>query len=69
MTRERVVGHENGPEAPFPIKLCGKVIKGFGRGGKEVREQHFTPDNLATRQMSYAVSSWESLLQIFQSLD
>ena len=33
--REPIVGPEN-PEQPFPLKLKGKVIKGFGRGSKEV---------------------------------
>jgi hypothetical protein len=34
--RDLVVGPENGPEAPYPIRLTGPVIKGFGRGSKEV---------------------------------
>ncbi|KIW30005.1 uncharacterized protein PV07_05786 [Cladophialophora immunda] len=34
--REPYAGPEAGPEAPFPIKLCGPVIKGFGRGSKEL---------------------------------
>lgn len=33
--REPIVGPED-PEPPFPLKLKGKVIKGFGRGSKEV---------------------------------
>ncbi|OCL11074.1 hypothetical protein AOQ84DRAFT_387079 [Glonium stellatum] len=33
--REPIVGPEN-PEAPFPLRLQGKVIKGFGRGSKEL---------------------------------
>jgi len=35
--RESIVGPNTGPEAPFPLKLGGEVIKGFGRGSKEVR--------------------------------
>jgi len=35
--RESIVGPYSGPEAPFPLKLGGEVIKGFGRGSKEVR--------------------------------
>ena len=35
--RESIVGPDSGPEAPFPLKLSGEVIKGFGRGSKEVR--------------------------------
>jgi len=34
--RELFAGPESGPEPPFPIKLQGPVIKGFGRGSKEV---------------------------------
>lgn len=36
MAREEVAGPEGGPEPPFPIRLSGKIIKGFGRGSKEV---------------------------------
>lgn len=34
--RDDYAGPESGPESPFPIKLRGPVIKGFGRGSKEV---------------------------------
>ena len=34
--RDAVAGPDNGPESPFPLKLDGKVIKGFGRGSSEV---------------------------------
>lgn len=34
--RDEYAGPESGPEAPFPIRLQGPVIKGFGRGSKEV---------------------------------
>lgn len=35
--RPSVVGSEAGPETPYPYKMEGKVIAGFGRGSKEVR--------------------------------
>lgn len=35
-TRPLVVGPASGPESPFPLQMEGKVIKGFGRGSKEV---------------------------------
>jgi hypothetical protein len=35
--RDSVTGPDSGPESPFPIKLSGPVITGFGRGSKEVR--------------------------------
>lgn len=35
-TRPVIVGPESGPESPFPLQMEGKVIKGFGRGSKEV---------------------------------
>jgi len=34
--REQTAGPDNGPQAPFPLRLDGKVIKGFGRGSSEV---------------------------------
>lgn len=34
--RDDYAGAASGPEPPFPIKLQGPVIKGFGRGSKEV---------------------------------
>ena len=36
--RPSLAGPDSGPEEPFPIKLSGPVIKGFGRGSKEVSE-------------------------------
>lgn len=36
--RDPVAGPDAGPEPPFPIKLFGPVIRGFGRGSKEVRK-------------------------------
>ncbi len=38
IARDEFAGPEGGPEAPFPIRLSGKIVKGFGRGSKEVRE-------------------------------
>lgn len=34
--RPEIVGPEAGPEAPYPLRMEGKVIAGFGRGSKEV---------------------------------
>ncbi|GAB7360382.1 hypothetical protein MBLNU230_g8339t1 [Neophaeotheca triangularis] len=34
--RDPVAGPDSGPEPPFPLRLDGKVIKGFGRGSKEL---------------------------------
>jgi riboflavin kinase len=34
--RDPAAGPDSGPKTPFPIRLDGKVIKGFGRGSKEV---------------------------------
>lgn len=33
--RDPIAGPDS-PESPFPLKLRGPVIKGFGRGSKEV---------------------------------
>lgn len=34
--RDPVAGPDSGPEPPYPVRLSGPVIKGFGRGSKEV---------------------------------
>jgi riboflavin kinase len=34
--RPRVLGPESGPEPPYPLRMEGTVISGFGRGSKEV---------------------------------
>ncbi|RDA82997.1 hypothetical protein CP532_2415 [Ophiocordyceps camponoti-leonardi (nom. inval.)] len=34
--RPEVVGSPSGPEPPFPLRMEGKVIAGFGRGSKEL---------------------------------
>ncbi|KAF5329281.1 hypothetical protein D9619_009439 [Psilocybe cf. subviscida] len=34
--RPLIVGPSTGPEAPYPLRIEGKVIKGFGRGSKEL---------------------------------
>ncbi|KAL9086845.1 MAG: hypothetical protein Q9159_003933 [Coniocarpon cinnabarinum] len=36
MTRAQYAGPDDGPTTPFPIKVRGKVIEGFGRGSKEL---------------------------------
>lgn len=34
--RPKIVGPDAGPEPPFPVCVEGKVIPGFGRGGKQL---------------------------------
>ncbi|KAF2405179.1 riboflavin kinase [Trichodelitschia bisporula] len=34
--RDAVAGPDEGPAPPFPVKLGGPVIKGFGRGSREL---------------------------------
>lgn len=34
--RDAVAGPDEGPQPPFPIRLSGPVIKGFGRGSKDL---------------------------------
>jgi len=41
--RPTIVGPESGPENPYPLRMKGKVVSGFGRGSKEVRPTLFTP--------------------------
>lgn len=35
--RPLIAGPTEGPEDPFPLRLSGPVIKGFGRGSKELQ--------------------------------
>ncbi|KAI9696912.1 MAG: riboflavin kinase [Bogoriella megaspora] len=35
-SRDAIAGPDAGPEPPFPIRVNGQVIKGFGRGSKEL---------------------------------
>lgn len=34
--RAAIIGDESGPQAQFPLRMKGTVVKGFGRGSKEV---------------------------------
>ncbi|CZR52411.1 related to FMN1-Riboflavin kinase [Phialocephala subalpina] len=34
--RPEIIGEDSGPSAPFPLRMGGKVVKGFGRGSKEL---------------------------------
>jgi len=34
--RDPVAGPDSGPVDPFPIRISGPIIKGFGRGSKEL---------------------------------
>lgn len=43
MSRPDLAGSDVGPDSPYPLCLSGKVIAGFGRGGKKV-ERPFSLD-------------------------
>jgi len=34
--RAKIIGEEGGPQKPYPLRISGEVIKGFGRGSKKV---------------------------------
>jgi len=34
--RPVIIGPDSGPEPPYPLRMKGKVVSGFGRGSKEV---------------------------------
>ncbi|KAM0126485.1 hypothetical protein ACHAO1_010023 [Botrytis cinerea] len=34
--RPSIVGSESGPESPYPLRMEGEVVSGFGRGSKEL---------------------------------
>jgi hypothetical protein len=38
--RPKIIGSDSGPEPPFPLRMKGKVVSGFGRGSKEVCAPH-----------------------------
>ncbi len=33
----RLAGPDSGPEPPYPVKMEGRVISGFGRASEEVK--------------------------------
>ncbi|KAG4410756.1 riboflavin kinase, partial [Cadophora malorum] len=35
-SRPEIIGPDSGPEPPFPLRMSGKVVSGFGRGSKEL---------------------------------
>lgn len=57
--RDPLAGPDSGPEPPFPIKLSGPVIKGFGRGSKEVHDfflRHCASNRIRVSQVPVAIS-------------
>ncbi|CAD6449385.1 2156af56-60de-4431-81d5-ca79ac8cd4e7 [Sclerotinia trifoliorum] len=34
--RPQIIGPESGPEPPYPLRMQGEVVSGFGRGSKEL---------------------------------
>ncbi|PPQ86462.1 hypothetical protein CVT26_011656 [Gymnopilus dilepis] len=34
--RPRIIGPDSGPQEPYPLHMEGKVIKGYGRGSKDL---------------------------------
>jgi len=47
--RDPVAGPDAGPESPYPVRLSGPVIKGFGRGSKDlgIPTANIPADNLS----------------------
>lgn len=41
-SRPQIIGPDSGPEPPFPLRMSGKVVSGFGRGSKEVCLSSYT---------------------------
>ena len=48
--RPTIVGPDSGPEKPYPLRMKGKVVTGFGRGSKEVRPTELTTARTLSRQ-------------------
>lgn len=56
--RDPIVGPDSGPEPPFPLKLNGEVVKGFGRGSKEVSDHKY---NSSTSTFLYTTHKAKSI--------
>ena len=56
--RDPIVGPDSGPEPPFPLKLNGEVVKGFGRGSKEVSTTSW-PRKLTITMLQIIQTLWE----------
>ncbi|KAH8684247.1 hypothetical protein BGZ60DRAFT_478206 [Tricladium varicosporioides] len=48
--RPTIVGPESGPEAPYPLRMEGEVVKGYGRGKSELQ--------IPTANIPIAKDSW-----------
>lgn len=66
--RDPTAGPDEGPEQPFPLWLDGTVIKGFGRGSKEVSSSCFACFSgvllVSTLRCFYSSSSFSVWLQL-----
>lgn len=60
--RDPVAGPDSGPEPPFPIKLSGPVIKGFGRGSKEVKQKPRLPCFSSPVRMPTSRKTFDAIL-------
>lgn len=73
--RDPIAGPDSGPEHPFPLKLSGEVIKGFGRGSSQVWALILSPYDSNIKLHSVRIEanaiftscSWESQQLIFRS--
>lgn len=66
-SRPAIIGPDSGPEVPYPLRMSGAVISGFGRGSKElgIPTANLPVDAAATPWISSAKSGvyfgWASL--------
>lgn len=51
--RPTIVGPDSGPETPYPLRMKGKVVSGFGRGSKEVGPTYTSPPSILKNQCVY----------------
>ena len=63
-TRPAIVGPDSGPEPPFPLQMEGTVIKGFGRGSKEVSWSFLIFISVRTIISPLSPGSYPSLLRV-----
>jgi len=65
--RPLIIGTPTGPQAPYPLQMEGRVIRGFGRGSKElgIPTANLPVDNVLTPWISTIKSGayfgWASL--------
>ena len=59
--RAAIIGDESGPQGQFPLKMKGPVVKGFGRGSKEVCSTNTLRSYGAQMRLNQPISNFRHL--------